>query len=204
MLPPTHFALGYLFYSLHARGRSGEVEYPVILIFAGSMFPDIIDKPLQLAGVIEWGRAMGHSLLFAIPITVLIGSLLYRRTGNIDSPLAFGLGYLPQPFADGLNYPFQGTLATDFEELSFIVWPLEISGDAIVETISINQTVASIIAKKPTWTATHLPGGEELNMWLRILELCIVLSGIILWIFDGKPGMTKVQSGVSSLTDILA
>jgi len=74
MLPPEHFLAAFVpvlaYFAIRYR------QFPsvgvVFVVFVGSQFPDLIDKPLSLANVIPWGRVFIHSLPFAIPIAAVV------------------------------------------------------------------------------------------------------------------------------------
>lgn len=200
MLPPTHLSLGYLFYSAYLRISARRPDaLGVVLITIGAVLPDIIDKPLQLIGFFSAGRTIGHSLILGIPAITLLGFLLYQRTEDVKYPFALMISYVVHPLADAINYPLQGTLATDFEEMAFLVWPIDVSGEAIVEALSINKAIFRVISQKPAWTATHLPAGEELSHLLRVFELCVTVIAIVVWNSDGKPGLQEAHSHASRI-----
>ncbi len=48
----------------------------LLIVCFGSLFPDFIDKPVAYANLIPWGRALMHSLLFAIPVVMI--AVIYR------------------------------------------------------------------------------------------------------------------------------
>jgi hypothetical protein len=64
--------------------RTPIVKFDIRLLFIGAMLPDIIDKPLNMAGL--WaGRGVAHTLLFLV--LLFIATLYARRT-----ILSFGAG----------------------------------------------------------------------------------------------------------------
>lgn len=201
MLPPAHLAIGYLAYSSYTRIRGRTpTSIGALFVVVGAVFPDLIDKPLQWSGLLIDGRTAGHSLLIGGPIVFLVGFWLYRRTGNGDALVALCASWLLHPIADGINYPFQGTVATDFEEMSFIVWPVEVSGPAVVELLSFNQTVAALMAQKPEWAAANLPSGPDLRWALLLFQLCVSGVAVVVWIWDGSPGLSLLRTVAVQLT----
>jgi len=74
----------------------------VAVVFLGSQFPDLIDKPLAYhVGVIPTGRVFMHSLPIALPFVFVI--VLYGwKTDRLRFGLAFAFGYLSHLLAD--NY----------------------------------------------------------------------------------------------------
>jgi hypothetical protein len=188
MYPTGHLAVGYLAYSgyTHARFRESPGSRAAILVAAGALVPDLIDKSLSLAGLTP-GRSVAHSVLFAVPLVIAVALVLRRRAEGAP-PSAFAISYFTHPIADGYNYFFQGTVHRDFLEVSFWVWPLTLPADAIVGALSSTELGATFVAAKPVWTAQHLPAESELGRLLRILEWLLVVLALCLWAYDGVPG----------------
>lgn len=80
MWPFTHLVIEYLLYTsyAHAHLRRLPSQFAAVLVLLGTQLPDLIDKPLALAGVLSSGRALGHSLLFGLPLIALVGAAVYR------------------------------------------------------------------------------------------------------------------------------
>lgn len=202
MLPPAHLAIGYIAYSLytHARGRTPDATGPFFVVI-GALAPDIVDKPLQWSGILIDGRTAGHSILIGGSVIFVFSMWLYHRTGDTDSIVALVVSWMLHPVADGINYPFQGTVATDFEELSFFVWPVDVSGPALVELLSTNHRAAVLISQKPEWAAAHLPSGPDLRSALLLFQLCITVVAGVLWLWDGRPGLSYVRSAAVRISN---
>jgi|APHM01.1.fsa_nt_gi Predicted membrane-bound metal-dependent hydrolase (DUF457). len=63
MLFVTHLAGGYL---------TGKLTgYPSVYVVLGAALPDVIDKPLGVAGIAPYYHTVGHSLLTLVPVLVL-------------------------------------------------------------------------------------------------------------------------------------
>lgn len=88
----------------------------LFVVFIGSQFPDLIDKPLELARVVPWGRTGMHSLPFAIPVVVLV--LAYARaTDRMHLGVGFVFAYSVHWLTDWLPKFTQGTIPPS------IFWP---------------------------------------------------------------------------------
>jgi hypothetical protein len=190
MLPHGHLALGYILYSVYSRIKYHEtINSPtIIFIGVGTQLPDLIDKPLGLLGVLPSGRALGHSLLFAIPLAVVVGSVLHRWSGEWKLGVAFGLSYVSALLGDGALLLIHGTVTRDLIEISFWVWPFLFPADRIVEIVSNIPILALVVESKSVWAASVLPTGEALRPWIRSFELGLTSIAVILWLYDGQPG----------------
>ena len=190
MWPFAHAAIGYVLYSAytHVQLKRPPNQFTTILVVLGTQFPDLIDKPLTLVGVLTSGRSLGHSYLFAIPLLLVVCSLVYWRTREFSPVVAFGVGYLASPLVDGAPQFLQGTLTTDLREVSFWVWPLTFPAEEMVAGLKTLPLAEYAITHKAAWTAANIPMNPELKLWLRAFEGGITLVAICLWIYDGTPG----------------
>ncbi len=68
-------------------------EGPALAAVFGAALPDLIDKPIWFVGVVDVGRTIGHSLLFAVPLVVLAWAVA-RSRGRELLGVAFAIGYL--------------------------------------------------------------------------------------------------------------
>nr|WP_276414143.1 metal-dependent hydrolase [Halomicroarcula sp. XH51] len=89
------------------------------VVFVGSQFPDLVDKPLanQFA-LIPSGRVFMHSLPFAVPIALAV-AVYGWNTGRLRAGTAFGFAYLSHLLAD--NY--RALLAPDPSVPPDLLWP---------------------------------------------------------------------------------
>ncbi|SFG72721.1 LexA-binding, inner membrane-associated putative hydrolase [Halopelagius inordinatus] len=199
MWPSSHLAIGYLLYTSysHARLRRSPSEFAAVLVLLGTQLPDLIDKPLALVGVLPSGRALGHSLLFGLPVIAIVGAVVYRRRGEITPSVAFGVSYLSALFFDGAQQFIQGALVTDIREVSFWIWPLTPPAERIVERLTVTPTVEYVVANKASWTAANLPTGEDLKTLIRLFEVTVTAVAIGVWLFDGAPGLRTFRETVS-------
>lgn len=192
MLPFGHAAVGYGLYSLVMRrrvGRSPNGTEAAVALF-GSQFPDLVDKPLMwlFGEIFMTGRMISHSLLIAALIILLVGVLGYI-TATTNLALAFGIGYLSHPFVDAFQFVLQGSVAVDIVEISFLVWPLQPPVEQIVRILHELPFVGTLLERKEVWTARYLPSGYVLYIWMRVLELVLLILAAIRWRADGYPGL---------------
>jgi hypothetical protein len=118
MLPPGHLAIGYLAFSLVRRLRHRDVPHGSSIIWLGlaTQLPDLIDKPLAWwLGVLPASRSLAHSLLFAIPLVLLVDH--WGDRSAVSEP--FAVGYLSHLVADAAP-----SLPAGPELVSFLLWPL--------------------------------------------------------------------------------
>lgn len=121
MFPWTHAAFGYglllvLGFALSRRLSRAEL----IAVLVGTQFADVVDKPLAWwFGVIPSGRSLAHSLLVAVPLSMLVLAVAWHRS-HPEIGTAFGLGYASHLVGD-TYVAFYYWRPTEF---SFLLWPL--------------------------------------------------------------------------------
>ncbi|MCU4971739.1 metal-dependent hydrolase [Halobacteria archaeon AArc-m2/3/4] len=171
MLPPVHLVVGYICYAAYTRWSRGEAPrgWPALAAVVGAALPDLLDKPLYAAGVLPVGRAIGHSLLFAIPVSVVVWVVARRRDRDLLG-VAFAIGLLSHVATD---VPWH-LLSGDYHELGFLLWP---------------------VTHMPEYTGTKplgtVGGLEVTTLWL---EGIVVVAGVTLWWRDGRPGLREIRS----------
>jgi len=173
MWPWGHLAVGYLVYSLLSRTDwQGPLRAsPVLALVVGTQFPDLVDKPLAWTfGLLPNGRSLTHSLLTAVLLIALLRTLSKRRD-RVPLVFAFSIGYLSHLGSDAL-YPI---VTSEYASLRFLAWPL-------VPAIEYS-TDQSFIA--------HFQSIEITSFFA--FELGLVLVAIVLWLYDGAPGLTVVR-----------
>jgi hypothetical protein len=131
VLPLGHAALAYLSYVGIAglTRRPLPVHWALVPLGVASQLPDLVDKPLSYHGLIISGRSLGHSLVTAIVLVVLVW-LAARWVARAETglrarlaertPLAFAVGYLSHLLGDSVD----AVLAGPNGELRFLLWPL--------------------------------------------------------------------------------
>ncbi len=123
MLPHEHFlvavipVVGYVL----IRDRALPSRQLLFVVFVGSQFPDMVDKPLAYQlGVIPTGRVFMHSLPFALPICLVV--LTYSwATDRLQLGVVFAFAYLSHLFTD--NYRALLGLGSDQHIPSDLLWP---------------------------------------------------------------------------------
>lgn len=102
MLPAEHFIVAFLpvlAYVLLRDRHLPRLRF-VALVFVGSQFPDLIDKPLaHQFGILPSGRVFMHSLPIAIPFLLAVG-IYGWKTGRKRLSAAFAFGHLSHLLAD--------------------------------------------------------------------------------------------------------
>jgi hypothetical protein len=104
MFPVEHFLVAFLpvlMYVLVIDRRLPSVRLTAV-VFIGSQFPDLVDKPLAYQfGLIPSGRVFMHSLPIALPF--LIGIIIYGwKTERNRLSVGFAFAYVSHLVAD--NY----------------------------------------------------------------------------------------------------
>lgn len=120
MWPMGHVAVAYLLYTLATRVRLDRTpsRAPTVVLLFGSLFPDLVDKPLAwYLGVLPTGRTLAHSLLVLAPLCLVV-CLLARSWGYREYGVAFGIGALSHSLVDALP-----VLWNDDASASFLLWP---------------------------------------------------------------------------------
>lgn len=173
MQPVVHLAVGYLCYAGYTRAALGRTpaEGPALAAIAGATLPDLLDKPLAFAGVVDVGRTIGHSLLFALPLVVVVWLLARARDRGVLG-VAFAIGYLSHVATD---VPWH-VLSGDYHELGFLLWPI--------------TPMPEYTGTKPLGTVAGL---EVTTLWL---EAVILVAGVALWWVDGRPGLGPIRGWV--------
>lgn len=121
MFPWTHAAFGYLLLlsvAVLLRWRLSRAE--LIAVFVGSQLPDLVDKPLAWwFSVLPSGRSLFHSLLVAVPLSLLVLVVAWYLT-HPEVGFAFGVGYASHLVGDS----YAALYYWRPEEFSFLLWPL--------------------------------------------------------------------------------
>jgi len=185
MWPWDHLAAGYVVYSLLRRttGRSPPSALAVGFVVLGSQLPDLIDKPLGwVFHVLPSGASMAHSLVFAVPVCLLV--LAWRAwRGAPDQGVAFAVGYLLHLPADSYYPVVLGGQPKPY----IMFWPI-VAGQHSSPADASAYLLTLIGAFVDAVTG---PGG----VYLVAIELAFVGSAAILWYLDGLPGVPGRRSG---------
>jgi len=110
VLFPTHLLVGYVL------GRRWDL--PVLAVIAGAALPDVLDKPLAMAGVFELYQTVGHSLLVLVVAGV---SVTVGRSGRLrELGVALWVGWASHLVLDAVHMIVNGRPA----DVRFLGWPL--------------------------------------------------------------------------------
>lgn len=179
MWPWGHFGVAYLFYSFysHARFRRPPRPEPALAVIIGSLFADLIDKPLAWwLDVFPTGRDFGHSLLFVVGLVILvyIAAAIFDR---IEPATAFVIAHLSHLFTDlprraFLGYPF-GT--------EFLLWPV-LSHHTFQYSKRLFEPPAIV-------ELIVTPFVDSILLFMLNIVLFVVALGV--WYIDGCPGIQR-------------
>jgi len=100
--PIEHFVVALVPVLAYVLVRDRMLPAPtlVLVVFFGSQFPDLVDKPLaHVLGLIPSGRVFMHSLPFALPLSALVLAYAWR-TRRLWTGCVFVIAYLSHLFAD--------------------------------------------------------------------------------------------------------
>lgn len=182
MWPWEHVLFGYLAYSLFSRAYyrqppSGDAAWAVVV---ASLLPDLIDKPLSWEfGVFASGYALGHSILFAAPLSIA-AILIADRYGRPRVGVAFALAYLLHLLGDVI----EEFLLTGDPRPELLLWP--------VVTIHGSHHGGGLMAAVRTQFASYAAAIVTLDPTpYLLLQLVIAAGALALWIADGLPGVRR-------------
>lgn len=100
----------------------------MLWIVVGAALPDIVDKPLAMAGVVPLFHSVAHSALFGVGLAAVW--LIARRTGRqavAGAVSAVTVGWGTHLGADATHLVLNGRP----ENTVFLLWPLVASWDSI-------------------------------------------------------------------------
>ena len=136
MWPIGHVAGAYLCYTLYRWNEdSPPADAPVLILLFGSLFPDFVDKPLAwYVGILPTGRSLGHSLLFVLPLCILV-LVLASRWKRPEWGIAFGIGALSHLLLDALPALWRSEANAGF--LLYPIVPVEPYADESPSILSL-------------------------------------------------------------------
>lgn len=180
MWPWEHLAFGYVLYTLGRRSWDGRPpsDLATVALVLGTQLPDLIDKPLAwILDVLPSGTSLGHSLLFALPLTAVV-LLVAQRRGNRSVGTAFAVGYLSHIAGDGLYFLLtSGDVSADY-----MLWPL-------VSRPAGNDSFQEIVPR--LWSSFAQFLGTPRGKLYLALELAFLTFALGLWLWDGTPGIPR-------------
>lgn len=186
MWPWEHVIVGYVAYSLfsHLLYREGPSGAAALAVVFASLLPDLIDKPLSWQfGVFPGGYALGHSVFFAVPLSILVG-VLAHRWGRTRAGIAFGAGYLLHLPSDLFPAYFR------YGHLPFerVLWPIRQAegehGHGLIE--GVFGTVLPYVYQVVTLDLTPS----------LAFQLGLMGCALSLWLYDGAPVLREAVLAV--------
>jgi len=176
MWPWEHAGVAYLLYSIGLRilGRDPPSDATAIIVSFAAVLPDLIDKPLSWElRLFPTGYAIGHSILFAVPIG-LASLILADRLDRREYGVALVVGYWSHLVGDVLaplrrsSRPLPGR----------VLWPLA-ARNSYEQQLGLYRGV--LYLAKFFSSLTSLEGLAN--------YLALPLAAMLLWIADGLPGL---------------
>lgn len=176
MWPWEHIAVGYIAYSGYRKSRYGRSPWPwaVFAVVLGSVVPDLVDKPLEWTFGLLPSISLGHSILVAIPLGVVVLSVA-SMNARTDVGGGFVIGYWLHIPCD-MIYPL--ALGLDVDPRSFL-WPLYV--DSVEVQQGLAKTTLSYLTEFGSFLAT--PRGTA----YLLFEGLLLGVAVALWIDDGMP-----------------
>lgn len=191
MWPWGHLAIGYLLYSPTYRVRTGRqpAAIPVVFLSIGTQFPDLVDKPLAYwFAFLPTGRSLAHSYLVAIPVCAFI-LLAARYFHHREAGIAFAVGYLSHPVADGVTAIIRG----QWSAITYMAWPVLPSPDYEATSFAYHLTDLLVALRELSPGMLLHPASN-----LFVLELWLTVLLIIVWGSDGLPPLRQIVGRVRS------
>lgn len=128
------------------------------IVFLGSQFPDLVDKPLAHQFVmLPSGRVFMHSIPIVLPFLLVLGVYGWK-TNRLRLSMAFAFAHLSHVFTDHLS----ALLSPNPQLPPELLWPI------------LPPTASPVI---PSWAG---PGGIYLSLWTLFSIVVISFSVLIL------------------------
>ncbi len=172
MWPMGHLAIGYILYAVSTRLRFDEepTDVPVLVVLFGSLFPDLVDKPLAwYVGILPTGRTLAHSLLVLVPLCTVV-YLVSRYYDRVEYGIAFAIGALSHSLVDALPVLWDDEATGDF--LLWPYWSVELYDE------SGPPTVTELLV-------------ESLSQPYFLSEFVLLAIALVLWRGHGYPGLRR-------------
>ncbi|MCU4751806.1 metal-dependent hydrolase [Halobacteria archaeon AArc-curdl1] len=187
MWPLGHAAVAYLLYSLWTRttqngatfrqpGAEGSASIAVAFLLIGSQFPDLVDKPLAwYFGMLPTGRTLAHSLLFLVPVVLVVGAVTARHDRlEREYGIVFAIGAISHVLVDAVPALWGGG---DWYHLLWPLTPVEPYESGAPSVIDL--FVSSL--------------GDP----YFLLEFVLAGIAFVVWYRDGRPGLSLVKRTLS-------
>ena len=185
MWPWGHLAVGYLGYTVAVRlFRTAHDRVALVALLVGTQFPDLVDKPLAWVGVLAYGRSLAHSLLVLVPLCLVVVVVARRREARQVGG-AFAVGALSHTLGDA----WDGLVALDVDEMSFLLWPLLPTPDADGAGTAAGH--ASRLASEVDTTAAGTSGLADLVGSEPVAQSLLLGVAVAVWVAEGAPGLRE-------------
>lgn len=160
VLPSEHFIVALIPVVAYVVVR--EKRLPSLrlvgVVFVGSQFPDLIDKPLaHQFGLLPSGRVFMHSLPIAVPFVLLV-ALYAWKTDRRRLGVAFAFGHLSHLLAD--NY--EPLLRPNPQISPDLLWPF------------VEPVQRPVV---PYWAGT---GGINVTLWTLFSVVLLSILGYVM------------------------
>jgi membrane-bound metal-dependent hydrolase YbcI (DUF457 family) len=180
MWPWEHLAFGYVLASLTNRLGTDRrlTAADALVIGLATQLPDLIDKPLAwTVGILPSGLSLGHSLFFALPLSLLV-VLVARSRGRTGLGVVFAVAYGSHLFGDAL-YPM---LTGGSFSPRFVLWPL---------VPASSEAGVGFLSQLDLFVGRFLQFlGTPLGRVYLVLEAVLLVGATALWYVDGAPGLS--------------
>ncbi|TYL39701.1 hydrolase [Natronococcus pandeyae] len=196
MWPWEHAIMGYLVYSLfcHAYYRESPGGLEAFAVVFASVLPDLIDKPLAWEfEVFEIGYAIGHSIFFAVPLSIAVGALA-RSYGRSRTGIAFALGYLLHLPADVVD----GYVRDGHFSVWIILWPFR-QDEAHLHAHEHGPGFLEQFFRLLGVYSHELFSGDPSTYIL--LQLGMAGLAGLLWLYDGAPVLRESVLGAKRVVE---
>jgi hypothetical protein len=159
----------------------------------GTQFPDLVDKPASFFFNFGDGRALGHSLLFLVPLC--LGVLLFtRRSRRTETGIAFTVGTLMHLPGDS----WREISSPNPEFPTYLLFPLfpapQYPSVNVVDRIQQIRFELRLIVRYPP------------RAWIDepfVMQLVLGVCCGVLWAVDGFPGLSELWRWSHALLDRL-
>lgn len=186
MWPWGHLAVGYLLFSpaVHLRLRRAPAPAAVLALALGTQLPDLVDKPLSwVFHVAPQGYSVAHSVFVAVPVGLVVLALAVRfRRSEVG--VAFTVGWWSHLAADVV---FAAALRNPYA-LERVLWPTVVLPAYADRTPALDRALH--YARE--WLAYLLATEGPLPVVLYVGPL---VAALVLWLFDGAPGVPRPSRG---------
>lgn len=181
MMPWEHAAIGYIGYSILVRVfyKETPTAMETVAVVFGSLFPDLIDKPLAWQfDLFASGYAFAHSIFTAVPIATVVVLLAWRH-GAFRTGLGFAVGYLLHIPGDMIPPYIQGEGLAVHRAL----WPFRQEGSGYDSGFGVE--LSENLVGYASWFIDELASGNPDPYLFVVVGIGVI--GLLLWIADGMP-----------------